>query len=68
MLVYKCGIEIITKLNAIHAIITGISIRFDRVIYEISYFKDAIYYQIWLHEEEFTLINDSEKIKIGFKK
>jgi len=30
MLVYKCGIEIITKLNAIHAIITGIS-RFDLI-------------------------------------
>lgn len=65
--IYPCGIKVKTKLSGIEAIITGITIRFAAVAYELSYFKEAEYQQIWVNETEFTAI-DGSKIKIGFIK
>ncbi len=67
MLIYKCGTEVITKSETINAIITAISIRFDRVTYEISYFRSGLYYSVFLNENEFELKTNLEKSKIGFK-
>lgn len=68
MEIIKCGTEVITKIEQIHGIITCSSIRFDRVVYELSYFRNGEYRSCWLNESEFTLDKESSKQKIGFKK
>jgi len=68
MEVIKCGTEVITKIEQIHGIITCSSIRFDKVVYEFSYFRNGEYKNVWLHESEFILDKESNKQKIGFKK
>lgn len=67
MNVIKCGTEVITKLESIHCLITCISIRFDKITYEVSYFRNGIYYTVWLNEEEFSKVDEVNKSKIGFK-
>jgi len=64
---YSCGSKVVTKLSNIEAIITGISIRFNAVSYELSYFINAEYKQVWLNECEFN-ISDKEVKRIGFRK
>jgi len=64
--ILKCGIEVMTKLNSIQGIITGISIRFNTVSYEISYFNGLEYKQIWMNEVEFST-KHTKKQTIGFK-
>jgi len=67
MKVLKCGIEVEPKNTKIIAIITACCIRFDKVTYELSYFNGLEYKSFWLHEDEFKLINKSEKVEVGFK-
>lgn len=66
MKVFECGSRIKTSLSVIPAIITAISIRFNAVAYEVSYFNNGEYKQIYLNETEFTL-EDGKKQTIGFK-
>lgn len=66
MKVIPCGTNITTKLNSIPGIITGISIRFTMVSYEVSYFSGQDYKQIWLTEPEFNF--SIKKETIGFSK
>jgi hypothetical protein len=66
MEVIKCGSMIRTKLGELSAIITAISIRFDRITYEVSYFYNGEYKCVWLSEDEFSIDVD-DKQKIGFK-
>jgi hypothetical protein len=61
---YKCGTLIQTKISNIDAIVTCVSIRFDKITYEVSYFYDGDYKVIWLNEDEFTA--KTEKQIIGF--
>lgn len=67
MIVYKCGTEITTKSGKISAIITCCSIRFDKTIYEISYFAGGDYKNVWLNEEEFILTSVANKQRISYK-
>ena len=65
--IIKPGSTIKTKLSNIEGIITGVTIRFNAVQYEISYFDNKGYRIIWMNEAEFeTTI--SERLKIGFVK
>lgn len=63
--VYPCGTQVTSKLSNVNGIITGLSIRFANVSYEVSYFSGHDYKQIWLYECEFT--TTVAKDKIGFK-
>lgn len=40
MEIFECGSTVKTKSGNIEAIITGITIRFDAVQYEVSYFNN----------------------------
>lgn len=67
MEIYQCGVKVKTKLGCIEAIITGLTIRFDAVAYELSYFNNEMEYkQVWMNENEFSVTGET-KIKIGFK-
>lgn len=68
MKIVKCGTDITTKLNNINGIITAACIRFNAVNYEVSYFNNGEYKQIWLSEAEFQVSNGSRKQIIGFNK
>jgi hypothetical protein len=57
---YNPSVTLIAKIK------TGISIRFNRVTYEISYFVNGDYKAIWMDECEFE-IDKKETVKIGFK-
>jgi uncharacterized protein with von Willebrand factor type A (vWA) domain len=63
--VIKCGVKATTKISQIEAIVTAISIRFNRTSYELSYFNNGEYKTVWLDESEFT-VEKIEKTKIGF--
>jgi hypothetical protein len=66
---FSCGSKVaITYNHAVNGIITCICIRHGNVTYEVSYFNSGEYKQIWLTENEFTVINGDDKIKIGFQK
>lgn len=67
MKVVKCGTKVKTVLSNIEGIVTCASIRFTSVNYEVSYFNNGEYKQVWLNENEFTIINGTKQI-IGFKK
>ena len=64
--VIGCGTEVETIMGGIKAMITGVCVRFDKVTYEIGYFKNGEYETCWLHEAEFTF-KQSDKTKISYK-
>lgn len=64
--IYKCGTKVILNDN-IKGVITGISIRFNNVTYEISYIYDGQHKSEWVYECEFVLGEKVKKEKIGFK-
>lgn len=64
--ILKCGTKVVPKLNNTEAIITAVSLRFDKVSYEVSYFYNGEYKVIWLHETEFE-VDKTQKQSIGFK-
>jgi len=67
MLVYSCGTEVVTKSSKLSAIITAINIRFNKIIYEISYFYNGEYRSAWINEEEFVLASTISKKTISYK-
>jgi hypothetical protein len=67
MEIYKCGTSVIIKLANIKGIITCCAIRFDKVTYEITYYKSLDQQTIWVHESEIET-DKLETEKIGFKK
>lgn len=66
MKVYPCGITVTIKANSEQATITGVTIRFKAVAYELSYFASDGRKEIWVNECEFT--TDIKKQSIGFIK
>jgi hypothetical protein len=65
-LVYPCGTMISTKLGGITGMVVGISVRFDKVQYEIQYIKDGEGKDIWMNEAQFNTTDKVEKIKLGY--
>lgn len=68
MVLLYCGQTVETIHGKIQGTITGITIRFDTVAYEISYFKDAEKMECWLNRCEFTVLEKAKYIQIGFNK
>lgn len=68
MTVVKCGSKVKSVLTNIEGIVTAVSIRFNAVAYEVSYFNNGEYKQVWLNESEFELSSTHKKETIGFKK
>jgi hypothetical protein len=66
MMVYPCGAEVILKrVPELPGNITGISIRFTYVQYEVTYYVQGVQYKVLVDENE--IIKDSKKVKLGFK-
>lgn len=65
--VFECGTKAITITGKIEGIITGISIRFDKVSYEFSYFYNGDYKSVFLNENEFSVVVDTKKAGIGYR-
>lgn len=63
--IIKCGSKVRTALSNINGIVTAVSIRFNSVSYEVSYFNNGEYKQAWLNKEEFIII-EGKPISIGF--
>lgn len=66
MEVVKCGTKAHINLSQSEATVTGISIRFGRASYELTYFHNGDVKTVWMDESEFT-IGDVNKQRIGFK-
>jgi hypothetical protein len=66
LIVYRCGSKVLINDINIQGYITGISIRDNRVMYEISYFLNNTYLSTWFYDYQFCFDN-IEKMKIGFK-
>lgn len=64
--VYKCGIVAKPKMHNAEGIITAALIRYGRITYELSYFHNGEYKNIWISEDELEIMSD-EKQKVGFK-
>lgn len=67
LIVLKCGTIAVTEVGDIRGIITAVSIRFDKIVYELSYFSNGDYKVMWIHREEFSVDDSAQKNKIGFK-
>lgn len=67
MKVYKCGSKAITVIGSIEGIITAVNIRFKKVNYEFSYFKDGKHSDVWLEECELKFNKSAKQIVIGYK-
>ena len=67
MEVYQCGTECTIKLLNAQAIIVGVSIRYERVMYECSYFVNQVVHEVWLHETSLVFKEYENKTQIGFK-
>ena len=64
--IYKCGTYVHIPAGDITGWISAISISFDNISYEISYFAGTgEHMTIWLHDTQFTTQNN--RTKIGFK-
>jgi len=61
MKVYKSGTRVKTVIGDIEALITSVSMRQGSIAYELSYFVNGSYCQIWLHEFEFTVCPTKKK-------
>ena len=65
MTILNCGTLVTTKLHKIEGMITASTIRFDAVIYEITY--DDTFKTVYMRREEFDTIGEIKTTKIGFK-
>jgi len=61
-----CGTIVRAVYGNIEGMVTCISIRFGRVSYEVSYFNNGDSKTVWMHESEFSAVN--ERISVGFNK
>lgn len=65
--VIPCGTIVKTKYGNIEGMITCISIKFDKVLYEVSYFLNGDQKTVWMNEPEFEPSIVQDKSTIGFK-
>lgn len=64
--VIGCGSEVITKIGRVTGMITGKTIRFSDVEYEITYFNGSEFKNTWMREQEFIVTNGSKQ-QIGYR-
>ena len=65
MTILNCGTLVTTKLNKINGMITASTIRFDAVIYEITYGDD--FKTVYMRRDEFDTIGEVKTLKLGFE-
>ena len=65
MLVIKCVTLVTTVLSNTQGFITAVTIRFDRVVYEITYWNNGEFKTVWMNEGEFETTVESMR-RIGF--
>lgn len=53
--VVKCGTVVTTTIGKIECIVTGCCIRETHIVYELSYFCQGEYKQIWVNRYEFEI-------------
>ena len=67
MTVLECGTSVKTKIGGKVGMITCAAIRFDAIMYEVTYYEDKEFQAVWMREQE-LVIDDRKERKIGFKK
>lgn len=66
--IIPCGTGVKLSGTTIFGTITGVTIRYAAIAYEVSYFTDAQERkEIWVNESEITPNGDVNKQQIGFK-
>ena len=65
MTILNCGTFIVTKLHKIEGMITASTIRFDAVIYEITYGVD--FKTVYMRRDEFDTVGKVKTSKLGFE-
>lgn len=68
MELYKCGSNVIINHCLIMAAISKIEIQFNNILYQVAYYMEGKRIEIWVHEDEFEIVNKDNKQTIGFKK
>lgn len=63
--IIPCGTKITISLGLIPGVISEIIIKYDRILYNISYLYNGEGRIVTLHEKEFT-IGEAEKQNVGF--
>ena len=66
MNIYPCGMEAVIKRPLVVGNITAVTIRFEFVTYEVTYYVDGVQQRVWVHEDE--IMKDGKKLTLGFKK
>jgi hypothetical protein len=66
LIVYACGTQVKIKNIDLRGYITGISIRENMILYEVSYFMNNSRYSHWFYEYELDF-NTNEKLEVGFR-
>lgn len=64
--VIGCGTEVESKVGSVKGMVTGKSIRFNDVQYEITYYDGSEFKNTWMREPEFIVTNGCKQ-KIGYK-
>lgn len=64
--VIPCGTTIVSKIAGIEGMIIAIKISFAQVDYDITFFIDGNFRNIWMNENEFD-IKTTNRQPIGFK-
>jgi hypothetical protein len=65
---YACGTRVKCEIAPIAGMITQISLRFEKIAYEITYFDSGEFKTTWMNEKEFSVVGTTvEKTLIGFK-
>jgi hypothetical protein len=64
--IYKCGTNVLTVVGNKSGIISEVSIKYNIIQYNISYYEGNEFKSVWLPEQE--LIVNGEKQRIGYKK
>lgn len=67
MTLINCGTEVEIKNTSIKGFISGITIRFSNVVYEVSYFYNGEQKSCWMYDIEFKETGPNSKKEVGFK-
>lgn len=64
--IYKCGTEVVSITGTLSGSISAVEIRYDTVVYEITYFISGEPKTAWLREQQLNFYG-KEKTQIGYR-
>lgn len=67
MQLFSCGTDVEIKISKVKGVITAIEIRFQSIVYQVSWFNADGIVSCWLNESMFTT-DSHHNLKIGFNK